>query len=656
MAHVWIFGREPYPLAPVVLLSDEKCKLAQSAANLCMEMSQHGLQEIREDYPEQVGEALKCEDDLAGLSWVMVSLNNLHAIGVGSRKLRYHRASRLGLALAFCAERRVQVSPERLCLWQLVEDFKKAKVLGLQNVQEVEQEADTAEAQDRDLDEGPPVEEFVEVEVDVDVSVETGAMAKDPWYELPMWASCHATGSLPLTMSEVEDVRLRGNGFSRQEVHEIIARSEQNMLDLLKREKEETFDPARAQSRINLTYGRPWSRVVAGAPDTVREKLVGCGLQSCHLEIDERRLGLLTRKPVPFFRFTRTDGSVLCYRPGPTDGIFEEVGPEHQEEERHPSHHDSRDNLEMFKAFCALLRSDRSVPSSSSATSRGRRSRSRGHDRGRSSSGRWTSGSMRSREGETPWGWKWDDRWHGRGQEKSESEEWIDVKVEDEDGWESWSNSRSWERSSQSRNNKYLEKSKGSPEHLQSLCTELTQELGDTRDTPRLQSFQRRLLREAVQHNCWRIRDLDPSVCYLAEWHYGHLIEDIPLNDQRLRGGHAEISATFRHGPHKGQPVQTLINDLSTGKCKANLLAPLVAVKFAGFLLVVCGNRRWYAVREFAKKMPPWRNKASEYVRVIVHDFPGLRDIQNDQQRTVFTLKVIEAIDTENLGTSAKFH
>ena len=27
-------------------------------------------------------------------------------------------------------------------------------------------------------------------------------------------------------------------------------------------------------------------------------------------------------------------------------------------------------------------------------------------------------------------------------------------------------------------------------------------------------------------------------------------------------------------------------------------------------------------VREFAKKMPPWRNKASEYVRVIVHDFP----------------------------------
>lgn len=208
-----------------------------------------------------------------------------------------------------------------------------------------------------------------------------------------------------------------------------------------------------------------------------------------------------------------------------------------------------------------------------------------------------TSGSMRSREGETPWGWKWDDRWHGRGQEKSESEEWIDVKVEDEDGWESWSNSRSWERSSQSRQNKYLEKSKGSPEHLQSLCTELTQELGDTTDTPRLQSFQRRLLREAVQYNCWRIRDLDPSVCYLAEWHYGHLIQRIPLHDQRLRGGHAEISATFRHGPHKGQLVQTLINDLSTGKCKANLLAPLVAVKFAGFLLVVCGNRRWYAVR-----------------------------------------------------------
>jgi len=261
---------------------------------------------------------------------------------------------------------------------------------------------------------------------------------------------------------------------------------------------------------------------------------------------------------------------------------------------------------------------------------------------------------MRSRERETPWTWKWDDRWHGRGQEKSEAEEWIEVKVEDEDGWESWSNSRSWERSSQSRRNKYFEKSKES-EHLQSVYTELTKELGDTH-TPRLQSVQRSLLREAVQHNSWRIRDLDPSICGRAEWHYGHLIQHIPLHDQRLRGGHAEISARFRHGPHKDQQVQTLIDDLRTGKCKANLLAPLVAVKFAGFLLVVCGNRRWYAVREFAKKMPPWRKKEDEYVRVIVHDFPALRHIRDDQQRTVFTLKVIQAIDTENLGTSAKFH
>ena len=196
-----------------------------------------------------------------------------------------------------------------------------------------------------------------------------------------------------------------------------------------------------------------------------------------------------------------------------------------------------------------------------------------------------TSGSMRSREGETPWGWKWDDRWHGSGQEKSESEEWIDVKVEDEDGWESWSNSRSWERSSQSRHNKYLEKSKGSPEHLQSLCTELTQELGDTTDTPRLQSFQRRLLREAVQYNCWRIRDLDPSVCYLAEWHYGHLIQRIPLHDQRLRGGHAEISARFRHGPHKGQPVQTLNQRFEHGEMQGESLGSISGGEICWFFV-----------------------------------------------------------------------
>ena len=208
-----------------------------------------------------------------------------------------------------------------------------------------------------------------------------------------------------------------------------------------------------------------------------------------------------------------------------------------------------------------------------------------------------TSGSMGSREPrETPWGWKWHDRWHGR-QEKSESEECVEVEVEEADGWESWSNSWEQKESSQSRQNKYEKESKESEHSLQSLYTDLTHQLGDTTHTPRLQSFQRRLLREAVQHNSWRIRGLDPSVCDRAEWHYGHLIQRISLHDQRLRGGHAEISQKFRHGPHKHQQVQTLIHDLKTGKCKANLLAPLVAVNFAGFLLVVCGNRRWYAVR-----------------------------------------------------------
>ena len=44
-------------------------------------------------------------------------------------------------------------------------------------------------------------------------------------------------------------------------------------------------------ARINLT-GRPWQKVVAAAPDHVREKLVGAGLQSCHLEIQQHQRSL----------------------------------------------------------------------------------------------------------------------------------------------------------------------------------------------------------------------------------------------------------------------------------------------------------------------------------------------------------------------------
>lgn len=34
---VWLYGREPWPDAPVVLVTDEKEQLAKNSANLCME-------------------------------------------------------------------------------------------------------------------------------------------------------------------------------------------------------------------------------------------------------------------------------------------------------------------------------------------------------------------------------------------------------------------------------------------------------------------------------------------------------------------------------------------------------------------------------------------------------------------------------------------
>ncbi len=46
------------------------------------------------------------------------------------------------------------------------------------------------------------------------------------------------------------------------------------------------------------------------------------------------------------------------------------------------------------------------------------------------------------------------------------------------------------------------------------------------------------------------------EVCDRAERTDGHLMQSVALHDQRLRGGHAEMSVKFRDGPRRGRATR----------------------------------------------------------------------------------------------------
>lgn len=157
---------------------------------------------------------------------------------------------------------------------------------------------------------------------------------------------------------------------------------------------------------------------------------------------------------------------------------------------------------------------------------------------------------------------------------------------------------------------------------------------------------QRQLLREAVQRHSWLLRPLDPALAPQAELRWGSLVQWVELDDVRLKCGHASISRCFSHGEHKGQPVHRLVIDLQMRRLRPQQLPALVAVRCLqrGEIFVVCGNRRHFAVKEFAKSTPPWK-RPNCWIRVIVHDFPQLLTISDPEQRMAFQMKAIQAVD-----------
>lgn len=361
-------------------------------------------------------------------------------------------------------------------------------------------------------------------------------------------------------------------------------------------------------ARINLN-GRPWHKVVAGAPDHVREQLVGCGIQSCHLEVDEKnRSSFPPYAPLPFFSFTRVDRSKASYSP--------------------------------------LDAATQAAPRSPPRTQRPGRSRSREKQLIRGTTSR--EGAVRPRPGPAvPVGRpvfappaQPSSIYGGHQPEtQDDDDEWELVTLEEDD------------EKDENDQNGYIQREQV-PGHWTSMGPigappdlDLTH-LSRDRRPGGLGGPQRELLKEAVQCNGRHLRKLDPAMCPEAEWHWKSLVQWLELDDLRLKCGHASISRHFSHGEHKGQPVQQLVIDLQMGRLHPQELPALVAVETAaaGELFVVCGNRRWFAVQQFAKATPPWKRPRC-WVRVIVHDFPQLTAISDPEQRSAFLLKAIQAVD-----------
>lgn len=118
---------------------------------------------------------------------------------------------------------------------------------------------------------------------------------------------------------------------------------------------------------------------------------------------------------------------------------------------------------------------------------------------------------------------------------------------------------------------------------------------------------------------------------------------------ETLRYSHDVISATFSNGMHSGELVRDLTGKLLRQECCALDLPPLVVIESEGqsCLFVICGNRRFWALKEFAAQ-----SRSDPFIRVIVHSFPEFTTVRNRRMRAALKLKACLAMTTTSSGES----
>lgn len=136
-------------------------------------------------------------------------------------------------------------------------------------------------------------------------------------------------------------------------------------------------------------------------------------------------------------------------------------------------------------------------------------------------------------------------------------------------------------------------------------------------------------------------RRFDPAQDSRALSVWSNLLRDMDVRS--LRQTHAEVSATFRHGPHAGEPVQGLVTKLRHGY-DVRCITPLVVVRCLQYHWVVFGNRRLKALKLFAEL-----SGRPVLMPCLVHDF----DAPGRMVSSELLAKLLMAATTENLGVFA---
>ena len=251
--------------------------------------------------------------------------------------------------------------------------------------------------------------------------------------------------------------------------------------------------------------------------------------------------------------------------------------------------------------------------------------------------------STRGWDRDSSWwsGWQsssWDSSWRSGSQWAHGTGSWQGSEQWDAGSWQSW---QSWE---------FDDWNSSEDVDLNTLHQEALSNLGlgDPQEKSMQSTMINEFLRSEISGSGQILASLDPSRDDRAETTYAWLIREIDVS--RLRYSHDNISRKFLHGPHKGQNVETLSDDLWHDRLRTADVKPLVAVSWKGAVWVICGNRRCHAMKSYVYWLGSQNSLPVPKARVILHDFPRLSGIRDEQVRWAFMLKAVSSMSTRSEG------
>ena len=655
-----------------VRCDDETTDIFQSAKTVAFSLL--GLtspSEVSEEAPTEIQKYLKSVGH-GDYPWQYLKTPDATGLGLGSNKRKCSRAAFLALAL----DRVSRISPNQ------VPEILRTSVLALSQASDLEASTEVWAGWQRPQAEKETLEDFQQ-------------LFESAWQECEQWLYGFKANSMPniLELQHVEALRNSDCRIPRTIAHKILMAARGLMMTELQSSREDVIYKSLAN--------RPWQGIVAGAGDTIRRDLVGPGIKEFRLEMRRYEKCPYTKDPMAVFVAVREDGTKAIHHPHAhrdeqlrfegADGVKYQPPPTKDEIVRAfrlATNWSVQKRWTAFQAgvFQGILRRFKRhfrpegfqvtdfqkgtrveawelappvkykfVEFLQNGCQQDESSGSDGSDADAEVSNvlqasadaseepcdrqNWQvsspptdgpSGSWDSTRWDTDAWWRWQNSWDSSWRSGSwRTESWHES---DARSWQSWD--------------------RDEDEDLDNLHREALTNLGfsnphNPQETNMQSAMIREFLRNEVSGSGRILASLDPARSETAERTYANLIREIDVSD--LRYSHDSISKKFMHGEHKGQSIETLAYDMWYGRLQTRDVKPLVGVTWKGAVWVICGNRRCRALKTYVEWLGPRRSDMPK-ARVILHDFPRVPGIPNQQVRCAFILKAIESMSTRSDG------